>query len=619
MSQPALASEADPAPPKHPIFARLHRVEDGVVAALFLLVIVLPVIEILLRPVIGHGIPAEAVIVQHFTFWAAFLGSMLCSREGSHLSLSTAGFLPGGRARAVSRVFAYTVSAAVTAMFAFASFRMVIADTASDQKIMGIVPYWWSEAVMPIALVVMTMRLVWHASPSLQGRAVALAGIALAFAIPFTGIEAGTFVWPLSFLIIAALLLGAPVYIGMCGLAMVFYFGDDVTISAVPSDTIRLALSPLLPAVPLLTTAGFVLTEGGAGTRLVAVFRALFGWLPGGLAVVVCCVCAIFTAFTGGSGVTILALGGLMLPMLKGEKYPDSFSAGLVTASGSLGLLFPPSVPVVLYAIVAQIPDMNALFMAGLVPCILVIALVCVYSIVVGIRAKTPRHPFDAKVAARALWQAKWELALPLVMGVSVLTGRATMIEASALACAYAIVIEVFVFKDIPWRRLPTTIAHAAALVGAVLIMLCVALAFTGYLVDALVPAQVLAWVQAHVHSQLVFLLVLNVALLVLGSVLEIYSAVFILAPLIAPLGEAFGVSKIHLAIVFLANLELGFLLPPVGFNLFLSASRFKRPLPQVYRDALPFLCIMTAGVLLVTYVPAMTTGMLDLFGIAEP
>jgi tripartite ATP-independent transporter DctM subunit len=282
-----------------------------------------------------------------------------------------------------------------------------------------------------------------------------------------------------------------------------------------------------------------------------------------------------------------------------------------VTASGSLGLLFFPSLPVILYGVVAQISNLNQLYVAGLVPGVLMIVMVCIYGVVVGRTA--PRTQLNAKEGVEALKAMKWELGIPLVLLVPFLMSWATIVECAALTCLYAIITQVFFTKDIPLKELPGTLARAATLVGAVLIVLGVALGLTSYLVDAEIPAAVVAWVKQHIHSQFAFLLTLNVMLLVLGSVLEIYSAIVILAPLVAPLGESFGVDKIHLAIVFLANLELGFLFPPVGLNLFLSSTRFNKPLPQLYRNAFPFLCIMSLGVLLVTYVPAMTTGVVKL------
>ena len=321
-------------------------------------------------------------------------------------------------------------------------------------------------------------------------------------------------------------------------------------------------------------------------------------------------VCALFTTFTGASGVTILALGGIILPALIREGYPEGFSLGLVTASGSLGLLFPPSLPVILYGVVAGV-SIEHLYVAGLVPGLVMIVLVAAYGVLVGIRSKAPRPAFEWREALRAVWSAKWDLGLPLLIIVAVATGFATIVESAALGAAYAIIVEVTIFRDVhPTRDLPRVLVHASTLVGSVVILLGVALGLTSYFVDAEVPTRLLAWAQAHIDSQWEFLLALNLLLLVLGSVLEIYSAIVVLAPLVAPLGVAFGVDPVHLGVVFLANLELGFLFPPMGLNLFLSASRFNKPLPLLYRKALPFLIIMSIGVLLITYVPAITTGL---------
>jgi tripartite ATP-independent transporter DctM subunit len=384
--------------------------------------------------------------------------------------------------------------------------------------------------------------------------------------------------------------------------------------ATVPNAIFGLVSYTTLPAIPLLTAAGYVLAEGGAARRLVRAYKGLFGWMPGGVAVMATFVCALFTTFTGASGVTILALGGLLLPALLEEGYPEDFSVGLVTAAGSLGLLFPPSLPVILYGVVAQAP-IEHLFIGGLLPGLLMIVLVAAYGVVVGVRARTPRQRFLPREAFAALWDAKWDLGLPTLVVVSVASGFATIVEAAALAAAYAIVVELAIFRSIhALRDLPRILVHAASLVGSVLILLGTALGVTSWFVDAEVPTRLVDWMTAHVHSPALFLLMLNAVLLVLGSVLEMYSAIVVLAPLVAPLGAAYGIDPIHLGVVFLANLELGFLFPPMGLNLFLSATRFEKPLPYVYRKAFPFLVIMSAGVLAITYLPAITTGIVALF-----
>jgi C4-dicarboxylate transporter, DctM subunit len=331
--------------------------------------------------------------------------------------------------------------------------------------------------------------------------------------------------------------------------------------------------------------------------------------------VLVAAVCALFTAFTGGSGVTIIALGGLVYPILIEDGYSERFSLGLVTAAGSLGLLFPPSLPVILYSVVAKIPA-DQLFLAGLAPGLLLLLLVAFHGINVGRKLETRRQPFAWREALAATWEAKWELSIPLVMLVMFATGLASLLETSAFACAYTIFIACFIQRDLNFfRQLPQVLVRAAVLVGAVLTLLSCAMGLTSYLVDAQIPDQLLGFVKTHIHSPLVFLLALNLLLLVLGSVLEIFSAIVVLTPLIVPLGVAFGIHPVHLGVIFLANLELGFLFPPVGLNLFLSSSRFGKPMVELYRDVLPLLLILGIGVLLITYVPALSLGVLRLLG----
>lgn len=601
--------------PRSAVLRVLHALEDGLITLVFVVMTVLPILEILLRKTVGQGLPSSSQIVQHFTLWAAFLGALLATRADRHLALSTAELLPRGRLQAIARLITHAIAGAVTAYLAWASLAVVRADAQNTEILVGAIPAWTSEVVMPGALALMAARFVFRAADSLPGRAVALAIAAstLLLALPD---DPAWMLWPGVVLLFLALFAGAPIYVWMSGLAMLLFATSGGTIASVPSETLRLVTSPILPAIPLLTVAGFILGAGGAAERLMRVSRAFVGWIPGGTAIMICGVCAMFTAFTGGSGVTILALGGLVYPILRAEKYPEGFSLGLVTASGSLGLLFPPSSPVILYSVAAQIPDLHALYLAGLVPGALMILLVCGYGVYVGIRHGTPRTPFRGDEALRALWAARWELGLPLVVGAAFLGGWATIVEAAALAMACATLVGALVFKDIPWRSLPGKVVEGATLVGAVLILLGVALGLTYYFVDAGVPDLVVTWMKSHVESPVAFLMILNVMLLVLGSVFEIYSAIVILAPLVAPLGVAYAVDPIHLAIVFLANLELGFLFPPMGLNLFLASSRFRRPLGQLYRNAFPFLVIMATGVLLVTYVPAMTTGVLRLFGV---
>ncbi|HTP26606.1 MAG TPA: TRAP transporter large permease subunit, partial [Anaeromyxobacteraceae bacterium] len=500
-------------------------------------------------------------------------------------------------------------------LLAYASLKLVSAERSSDRMLPFGIPFWCSETVMPAGSALMALRFAWGSRERQRWLDCALSLLAAGGVLALGSVAPSPLlVEGLLATLVVAFLLGTPVFIAMAGTAMVLFWRDATPIAAVPTNTFGLVTSATLPAIPLLTVAGYILAEGGAARRLVRAYKGFFGWMPGGIAVMATCVCAIFTTFTGASGVTILALGGLLLPTLLDEGYPEGFSLGLVTAAGSLGLLFPPSLPVILYGVVAQVPIAH-LFIAGLVPGALMVLLVAAYGIAVGVRARTPRQDFRPREALAALWNAKWDLGLPALVVLAIGSGYATVVEAAAIGVAYALLVETVILRELPLHDLPRVLALAATLVGAVIILLGVALGLTNWLVDAEVPTQLVAWMTQHVRSAPLFLLALNLALLVLGSVLEIYSAIIVLAPLVAPLGVAYGIEPVHLGIVFLANLELGFLFPPMGLNLLLAASRFQKPLPYLYRRALPFLLIMALGVLLITYLPPITTGVVNLLG----
>jgi len=580
----------------------------------FLLSMAIPLIDALGRPFHG-GVPGSAEYRAQLTLWLALLGGLLAARERHHLTLSTAEAIGRVKLRDAARVFSSSVAAAVCGVLAYSAYGVVQADRQQGKLLAIGIPVWVSECVMPLAFGLLAARLAWGASDRWPGRAIAFAAVGAAFALGLQPAAAPALALPLVAVIVLAALVGAPVFVAMGGIALALFFKDGVPVSAVTADIYRLMVSPTLPAVPLLTACGYVMAESQASQRLVRFFRSLFGWMPGGVAVLVAAVCALFTTFTGGSGVTIMALGGLLLPILLKDGYPEGFSLGLVTASGSLGLLLPPSLPVILYAVVANVPA-DSLYLAGLLPGLLLILIVALYGMAVGRKHGGERQAFSLREAAAAGWAARWELSVPVIVIGLFSTGLTTMVEAAAVAFAYAIVVECFVTRDIhPTRQLPAVLVKASVLCGSVLILLASALGLTSWLVDAQIPDLLLTTVRAHIHSQHVFLLALNLVLLVLGSVLEIYSAIVILAPLVAPIGAAFGVDPIHLGVVFLANLELGFLFPPAGLNLFLSSSRFGKPLPQLYRHVVPFLIILGAGTLAITYLPQMTVGVLRLMG----
>jgi len=416
-------------------------------------------------------------------------------------------------------------------------------------------------------------------------------------------------------LVLAATLLGGPIFAALGGIAALLFMSEGVPPVAVLIETYSLSVNPTLAAIPLFTLVGFFLAEGQASSRLLNLFHAAVGWVPGGTAVVCAFVCGFFTVFTGGSGVTILALGALLFQVLQQDRYRDRFSLGLLTASGSLGLLLPPALPLILYGIVASVP-IEDLFIGGIIPGLLLVSLVAAWGVREGLRSRVERRPFDARALLEALWGAKWEVFLPVLVLFVIFRGIATLVEAAALAALYAFVIQCFVHRDVSLGTdLARVFRQCLVLIGGVLLILGMAMGFSSYMVDAMIPARALEWVQSHIDSRIVFLLCLNIFLLLVGAVMDIFSATVVIVPLIVPLGLAFGVHPIHLGIIFVANLELGYLTPPVGLNLFLASYRFERPLLELYRAAVPFLLILGVGVLLITYIPLLTTGLLTLFG----
>lgn len=591
------------------------RIVEAVVAVVAVAMIAIPVTETLARRFFHTDLPLAIVSVQHLTLWIGFLGALLATFAHSHLALSTVSAIPE-KFRREAEFLRQAVPAAVATLLAIGALRVVSAEWESGTLLFWGVRVAASESIMPVTFAAMALRYTWgplRTPVPWSWRLGCVVAIGLAIALGFLAPSPILMVASLVVLA-AAFFAGAPIFIAMGGLAMLLFWYDGSPIAAVPSETFRLVTQSTLPAIPLLTIAGYLLAEGGAAKRLVNAYKGFFGWLPGGVAVMVTVVCAIFTTFTGGSGVTILALGGLLYPMLRAEKYPEGFSLGLVTASGSLGLLFPPSLPVLLYSVVAEVPA-ERLYIGGLLPGILMMAMVAGYGVWTGHRLNLPRSSFAPLTALRGLWDAKWDLGLPFVITGSVISGFATVVEASALGCAYALFVEVVVFRTVrPLRDLPRIFSTAARLVGSVVILLGMAMGLSSYLVDAEIPSMLIAFVTSHIASPWIFLLLLNLGLLVLGSVLEIYAAIVVLAPLVAPIGASYGIDPVHLGVVFLANLELGFLFPPMGINLFLSSSRFQKPLTRLYVYTAPFLVILAIGVLLVTYLDFMTTGFVRLF-----
>ncbi|MGH7408999.1 MAG: TRAP transporter large permease subunit [Candidatus Methylomirabilales bacterium] len=596
--------------------AVLARGEDLLGVAALAAMALLPALEVLGRRLFGVGVPGGGVLVQHLTLWIAFLGAALASREGRLLSLSAGASLLPSNLQAVARVLTAGVGAAVATLLAWASLNLVLAERAGGKPLVTGLPLWVAETIMPIGFAAVALRLAWRAGPTWPSRALAGFGLLAGGLLALAPEALARFpAWPGLLLLLVATLLGAPIFVALGGAALLLFLRAGVPIAAVPVETYRLVASPTLPTIPLFTLAGYLLAESGAPSRLIRLFRALFGWVPGGTAVVTALLCAFFTTFTGGSGVTILALGGLLLPALLEDRYPERFSLGLLTASGSLGLLFPPCLPVILFGVVAATP-IDRLYLGGLVPGLLLVALVAGWGVSQALRSGAGRVPFAWREAAAAVWAVKWELGLPVLVLLGLFGGLATLVETAAAAALYALLVEGGIHRDLRLRGDALRVmVECVTLVGGVLIILGVALGFTSYLVDAGVPALGAAWVREVIHSRWLFLLALNLFLLVVGCLMDIFSAIVVVVPLIAPMGEAFGVDPVHLGIIFLANLELGYLTPPVGMNLFLASYRFGRPLSEICRAVGPPLLLLGAGVLLITYFPALSTALPALLG----
>ena len=600
--------------------------EDLVASFALLVMVVLPLAEIVWRKAFGRGIPASGPIVQHLTLWVGFLGAAIAARDGKLLALATGTFIPQGIWRRSADVLAAAFGACAATLLAWGGWQMASIERDAGTTIGAGIPTWIAQVVLPVTFIVIALRVVLVTPKRAEDgqareggwldRALAALGIvaAVLFILKPSILEQTPLAFGLA-VIIAAAVAGTPLFAILGGAAAFLFMRDGTAPGTILIETYSLSVSPTLPAIPLFTLAGFLLAEGRASERLLRVFRAWFGWIPGGTAVVCAVLCSFFTVFTGGSGVTILALGGVLFPALLRDGYREKFALGLLTASGSLGLLLPPALPLILYAVVAQIP-IEDIFIGGILPGILLTSMVAAWGVREGIASGAGRYPFRSKEAFASLRDAKWELAIPVLVLVAMFSGIATAVEAAALTALYALIVQAVIHRDLSLTRdLPRAFTECVTVIGGVLIILGVAQGFTSYLVGAQVPARLVEWVRGHITSRLMFLFVLNLFLLVVGWLMEIFAAIVVVVPLIVPLGAAFGIHPVHLGIIFIANLELGFLTPLVGLNIFLASYRFKRPVLEVCAAALPMMGILGLGVLVITYVPWLTTGLLSLLG----
>jgi C4-dicarboxylate transporter DctM subunit len=605
-------------PPDPGTLSRARRLacqgENLLLVAALAAMLLLPVTEILLRHILKTGISGSSAIVQHLTLIVGMLGGAIAARDGRLLALSPIQTLLTGRARTGARIFSSGFAAAICFFLCLASMQYVLEMKPLGKILVYGIPVWVIQLFLPLGFGLITLRLVWHASDKWLWRGVALA---LAAAV------AGVAVWapgspdrlmiPALVALGLATLLGAPVFTTLGGAALILFWGHDLPIQAVPLKHYSLTTNDMLPSIPIFTLAGYFMAESGASKRLVRVFQALVGQFRGGPAIITALVCAFFTSFTGASGVTILALGGVLMPVLLAARYSERNALGLLTGAGSLGMLFPPCLPLILYAIVANHSahadlSIKQMFLGGIGPGILLVILTAWWGIRKGPKDAADRPTFRWSEAGAALWDAKWEMAIPAIAIGSLFTVPTT-VEAAAVTATYALLVATVIHRDLrPIKDLPRVMTECGLLVGGVLLILGVALGFTHYLVDAQFPDQMVEWATATVKSKWLFLLGLNVVLLFVGGLVEIYAAIIVVVPLLVPLGVAFGIDPIHLGIIFLANMELGFLCPPVGLNLLLSSYRFNKPMAEVTRATFPMLLVLLIGVLLITYIPPLTT-----------
>ncbi|WP_028585565.1 TRAP transporter large permease [Desulfogranum mediterraneum] len=409
-------------------------------------------------------------------------------------------------------------------------------------------------------------------------------------------------------------LLGSPLFIVIAAVALLSFAGVGIDLSVVIIEMSRLADTPLLLALPLFIFAGTVLSESGTPKRLLHLSRLLLGWLPGGLAVVSLLVCAVFTAFTGASGVTIFALGGLLFPALIKDRYPENFALGLITSSGSLGLLFPPSLPLILYGVIAEV-RIDQLFLAGILPGALMLSLLVAYSMYRSPPKRDPGERVSSRTIFAGLKEAGWELPLPFIVLGGIYGGFLVASEAAAVTALYVLVVEVFLYRDISLGQLPRLMVKSMMLFGGILVILAASMAATNFLVDQEVPMRLFEFIRHYISSKYTFLLLLNIFLLIVGSMLDIFSALILVVPLIVPIARGYEVDLIHLGIIFLTNLQIGYCTPPVGLNLFLASYRFERPVIQLYGASLPFLALLMCTLVIITYLPLLSLFLVRLFG----
>jgi tripartite ATP-independent transporter DctM subunit len=580
------------------------------------------------RVFFGSGIPGSSGVPVHLLLLGGMLAGMITTRSEEHLSIALAQYFLKGPIKQVLRDGTNILAAFITTAIGCCGPAFIRIGLTGEP--VGFIPDRVFALIIPVGYLVIAVRFARHTGLTGWKRIIPVLAIVLGVLVSFPAIakclweydippwarNIQDFLHTLSlllkipavvFLLVFAL-AGLPLFVVMGGLVLLLLESSSIPVDVVATDIYSALTNESIIAIPLFTLVGFFLSESKAGERLVAAFRSLFSWLPGGMIIATVIICAFFTSFTGASGVTILALGGILYTILSGHiKYPETFSIGLLTSVGSIGLLFPPSLPLIL---VGAMMETNIFHMlaGGFIPGLILVLTVIIFGIVISTRTKIPVEPFRFFACLRALKSSILEILLPILLVAGYFTGILTLVEIGAAAVIYIFVVEVLFHRDIPLRQVPQVFLKAIPIIGGVLAILALSQSLSYYIVDTNIPMKLADWMQGAIKSKYLFLLLLNLVLLVVGCLMDIFSAILIVLPLIAPLGAAYGVDPVHLGIVFIINLELGFLTPPVGLNLFLASYRFKKPFVDICRYVFPFLIIQFVVVMLVTYVPFLST-----------
>jgi tripartite ATP-independent transporter DctM subunit len=596
----------------------LHRCENGLLVLALALMVLLGVADLTLwqKLRLPVRVPGSESFIRHLSLIVGMVGGMIAARESRLLAMSgLAPFLPA-RIKRWMQFGSGVVACAITAGLTAAAIQFVAQEREAGLRLALGIPVWWAQVFLPLGFGVIAVRLLWQSAATWRWRllAFALVAVAVGFAAK-PPLDPARLVWPFVGLLLAATLGGAPIFVTLGGAALILFWGQGAPLFSITLDHYDQVTNPLLATLPLFTLAGYLLAESQASARLVRLFSAWTGFVRGGPAIVVALACAFFTTFTGGSGVTILALGGLLMPVLLAARYDEQTALGLITSAGALGILFPPCLPLIIYSIVGQV-SMNDMFLGGLLPGLLMVGLTIAYGVWKGPKLSAEERRFNLGEAWRATWAAKWEIVLPVIPLVLIFGGIALPVPAAAATACYAFITQALIHRELKLTSsLPKVVVECGLLVGGVLLILGTAMGFTNYLITQHIPDHAATWISTAISSKLLFLLALNLLLIIVGCLMDIFSATVVIVPLIVPMAAVFGIHPVHLGIIFLANLELGYLTPPVGLNLFLSSYRFGKPVMYVARAALPMMVVRLFGVLLITYVPAITTWLPGLFG----